>query len=76
MTPLFLQGLFICVRPESGLPCSAVVQCRSNYRIGKGAGKMGEKKQSDIETFVKNVNKKDKQNGLKVNFHFVKRKRR
>ncbi len=48
----------------------------TNARLEKGASKMSEKKQIDIETFVENVNKKDKMNGKKVNFHFVKRKRR
>jgi hypothetical protein len=37
---------------------------------------MTEKKLVDVETFVKNVNKKNKKrNGLKVRFGFTKRKR-
>ncbi len=36
-----------------------------------------EKQLIDLKTFIENVNKKDtKRNGLKVNFHFVKKKRR
>jgi len=37
---------------------------------------MTAKKAPDLETFVKNVNKKDKRNGLKIRFNFVKRKRK
>jgi hypothetical protein len=33
------------------------------------------KKDKDLETFVENINKKDKLNGLKVRFGFTKRKR-
>jgi hypothetical protein len=29
----------------------------------------------DLETFIENVNKKDKRNGLKIRFGFTKRKR-
>ena len=37
---------------------------------------MTEKKLVDVETFVKNVNKKNKKrNGLKIRFGFTKRKR-
>lgn len=31
---------------------------------------------SDLKTFIENVNKKDKLNGTKVDFDFVKRKRK
>ena len=34
------------------------------------------KKAQDLGTFIEKVNKKDKQNGLKIRFAFVKRKRR
>ena len=37
---------------------------------------MVEKKQTDLKTFVENVNKKDKTNGLKIRFSFTKRKRK
>ena len=37
---------------------------------------MAEKKQQDLETFIENVNKKDKMNGKKVRFGFTKRKRK
>jgi len=37
---------------------------------------MNTKPQTDIKTFVENVNKKDKLNGKKVVFSFVKRKRK
>lgn len=33
-------------------------------------------KDSDLQTFIENVNKKDKLNGKKVVFNFVKRKRK
>lgn len=36
---------------------------------------MAEKKATDLKTFIENVNKKDKRNGLKINFNFVKKKR-
>jgi hypothetical protein len=37
---------------------------------------MTEKKKIELETFIKNVNKKDKKrNGLKIHFAFVNRKR-
>jgi hypothetical protein len=31
---------------------------------------------ADLATFIENVNKKDRGNGKKVNFNFVKRKRK
>lgn len=34
------------------------------------------KRVQDLETFIEKVNKKEKQNGLKIRFAFVKRKRR
>lgn len=37
---------------------------------------MAEKPVKDLETFIENVNKKDKPNGLKINFSFVNRKRK
>ena len=37
---------------------------------------MAEKKQADLKTFIKNVNKKDKVNGLKIRFAFTKQKRK
>ncbi len=33
-------------------------------------------KKKDLDTFIENVNKKDKPNGLKINFSFVNRKRK
>jgi hypothetical protein len=37
---------------------------------------MNEQKAPDLETFVENVNKKDKRSGKKIRFGFVKRKRK
>lgn len=37
---------------------------------------MGTKKETELKTFIENVNKKDKVNGKKVVFCFVKRKRK
>jgi len=37
---------------------------------------MAKKAVSDLKTFIENVNKKDKVNGKKVVFDFVKRKRK
>ena len=37
---------------------------------------MGAKKETELKTFIDNVNKKDKLNGKKVVFNFVKRKRK
>jgi len=37
---------------------------------------MTDKPLPDLKTFIENVNKKDKRNGLKIRFAFVKRKRK
>jgi len=37
---------------------------------------MAEKPLKDLETFIENVNKKNKHNGLKIRFAFTKRKRK
>jgi hypothetical protein len=37
---------------------------------------MADKKVAELKTFIDNVNKKDKMNGKKVVFNFVKRKRK
>ena len=37
---------------------------------------MSAKKEIELKTFIENVNKKDKRNGRKVVFNFVKRKRK
>ena len=37
---------------------------------------MSDKQLPDLETFIKNVNKKDKTKGKKIRFNFVKRKRK
>ena len=37
---------------------------------------MANKPKTDLKTFVANVNKRDKLNGKKVDFGFVKRKRK
>ncbi len=37
---------------------------------------MTDKKTPDLKTFIENANKKDKRNGLKIRFNFVKRKRK
>ena len=37
---------------------------------------MVKKQAPDLETFIENVNKKDKRNGKKIRFGFVKRKRK
>ena len=37
---------------------------------------MSDKPLPDLKTFIENVNKKDKRNGLKIRFAFVKRKRK
>lgn len=34
------------------------------------------KSDKDLQTFIENVNKKDKLNGLKIRFGFTKRKRK
>jgi hypothetical protein len=34
-----------------------------------------DKSSKDLQTFIENVNKKDKRNGLKIRFGFTKRKR-
>ena len=35
-----------------------------------------EKPSTDLKTFMENINKKDKLNGLKITFGFTKRKRK
>jgi len=35
-----------------------------------------EKHPTDLKTFIENVNKKDKRNGLKITFGFSKRKKK
>ncbi len=37
---------------------------------------MTEKQLPDLKTFIENVNKKDKHSGKKIQFSFVKRKRK
>ena len=37
---------------------------------------MSTKKETELQTFIDNVNKKDKLNGKKIVFNFVKRKRK
>jgi hypothetical protein len=37
---------------------------------------MTDKKTLNLKAFIENVNKKDKRNGLKIRFDFVKRKRK
>ncbi len=37
---------------------------------------MTDKPLPDLETFIKNVNKKDKVNGKKITFNFCKRKKK
>ncbi len=37
---------------------------------------MSDKPLPDLKTFIENVNKKDKPNGLKIRFAFTKRKKR
>jgi hypothetical protein len=37
---------------------------------------MSTKKETELQTFIDNVNKKDKRNGKKIVFNFVKRKRK
>ena len=37
---------------------------------------MADKRSTDLQTFIENVNKKDKRNGLKIRFAFTKRKRK
>jgi hypothetical protein len=37
---------------------------------------MSTKKETELKSFIENINKKDKVNGKKVVFNFVKRKRK
>jgi hypothetical protein len=37
---------------------------------------MTDKPSKDLQTFIENVNKKDKLNGKKIRFAFIKRKRK
>jgi len=43
--------------------------------ISKKDKAMADKPTTNLQTFIENVNKKDKLNGRKVRFAFVKRKR-
>jgi hypothetical protein len=61
--------------PDSDYDC---VLCY-NVRCTENNGRiliMGTKKETELKTFIENVNKKDKVNGKKVVFCFVKRKRK
>jgi hypothetical protein len=40
------------------------------------AAKTTDKPKQDLKTFIENINKKDKRNGLKITFGFTKRKRK
>jgi hypothetical protein len=42
----------------------------------KKEAKVAEKTLTDLETFIENVNKKDKRSGKRIRFAFVKRKRK
>jgi hypothetical protein len=53
-----------------------MLELRLELRRGKLFSPMTEKKTPDLKTFIENVNKKDKRNGLKIRFNFVKRKRK
>ena len=44
-------------------------------KVNKKEPKVAEKPMLDLKTFIENVNKKDKLNGLKIRFGFTKRKR-
>ena len=46
------------------------------FNLRKKDSAMTEKPLPDLKTFIENVNKKDKRNGLKVRFAFTKRKRK
>ncbi len=47
------------------------------YTVLKTEGNiMSAKKETELQSFIDNVNKKDKLNGHKVVFNFVKRKRK
>lgn len=51
--------------------------CYNGYVIqGTAEVAMAKKKTQNLKTFIENVNKKDKVNGKKVVFDFVKRKRK
>jgi len=45
-------------------------------KLNKKEPKVAEKPMLDLKTFIENVNKKDKLNGLKIRFAFTKRKRK
>jgi hypothetical protein len=53
-----------------------MLELRLELRQGELSSPMTEKKTLDLKTFIENVNKKDKRNGLKIRFNFVKRKRK
>jgi hypothetical protein len=40
------------------------------------SAKTADKPKTDLKSFIENVNKKDKLNGLKITFGFTKRKRK
>jgi len=66
----------IITQTPAGLIIDHVIQLSQIERARERFTPMTAKKAPDLETFVKNVNKKDKRNGLKIRFAFVKRKRR
>jgi hypothetical protein len=44
-------------------------------KLNKKEPKVAEKPLLDLKTFIENINRKDKLNGLKIRFGFTKRKR-
>jgi len=53
-----------------------MLQLRLELTQKEKSSPMTDKKNLDLKTFIENVNKKDKRNGLKIRFNFVKRKRK
>lgn len=54
-------------------PAAYLVIYLDNFKDGIN---MADKKLPELKKFIENVNKKDKENGKKVTFNFVKRKRK
>jgi hypothetical protein len=67
-----LLGIFL-IRALFGYLTDIMVKCNV-LRIEGNT--MSAKKETELQSFIDNVNKKDKLNGKKVIFNFVKRKRK
>jgi hypothetical protein len=67
----------ICIFPQKVCLFGYISAIMVKYIVLRNEGNtMSTKKETELQSFIDNVNKKDKLNGKKVVFNFVKRKRK